>query len=88
MWSQDGDVTSVATDKNSSELAVAGMDGSITLWDTSIWQKKIVLFPNQPTEGVFTFIKYGYTKHLKLPKTFLMVSIRQFGKNNNIMIVS
>lgn len=72
MWSLEGEqVSCLAADDSTLELATGKPDGSITFWDTQNWTIKATLLS---TTGVVSTIKYGSVKGSKLPATFVLVS--------------
>ena len=73
MWSLEGEqVSCLAADDSSLELATGKPDGSITFWDTQTWTIKATLLSNT---GAVSTIQYGRLKGSKLPATFVLVSL-------------
>ena len=72
VWSLEGEqVSCLAADDSTLELATGKPDGSITFWDTQNWTVKATLLSSI---GVVSTIKYGSVKGSKLPATFVLVS--------------
>ena len=73
MWSLEGEqVSCLAADDSTLELATGKPDGSITFWDTQTWIIKATLLSNT---GAVSTIHYGRVKGSKLPATFVLVSL-------------
>ena len=73
MWSLEGEqVSCLAADETTLELATGKPDGSITFWDTQTWTIKATLLS---TTGAVSTIQYGRVKGSKLPATFVLVSL-------------
>ena len=71
MWSLDNGGVCLAGHDASLELAVAGVDGAIMLWDTQSWTETASFQINGA--GSIASMKYCTSKSSKLPKTILLV---------------
>ena len=73
VWSLEGEqVSCLAADETTLELATGKPDGSITFWDSQTWTIKATLLS---TTGAVSTIQYGRVKGSKLPATFVLVSL-------------
>ena len=73
VWSLEGEqVSCLAADETTLELATGKPDGSITFWDTQTWTIKATLLS---TTGAVSTTQYGRVKGSKLPATFVLVSL-------------